>query len=48
MTKLRRREGWNEAQAATAKLRYRHFLCMQYLGTDFPRCVETWLSYLLL
>jgi hypothetical protein len=32
--KLRQNEGWTEAQAATAVLRYRRFLCMRYLDPD--------------
>ncbi|SEP36607.1 Protein of unknown function [Rhodospirillales bacterium URHD0017] len=32
--KLCRDEGWTEAQAATAVLRYRRFLCMHYLDRD--------------
>ena len=35
MRKLRKEEGWEEAQAATAEMRYRRFLCMHYLGATF-------------
>jgi hypothetical protein len=35
MRKLRTEEGWDEAQAATAAMRYRRFLCMRYLGATF-------------
>ena len=35
MGKLRRTEGWSEAQAATAAMRYRRFLCMHYLDAPF-------------
>lgn len=33
--KLRREQGWSEAEAATAVTRYRRFLCMRYLDAEF-------------
>lgn len=33
--KLRREQGWSEAEAAIALTRYRRFLCMRYLDAEF-------------
>src|SRR5215471_9906423 len=35
MRKLRQEQGLDEDEAATAESRYRRFLCMYLLGTDF-------------